>query len=271
MRDWTETEIQTSIQRSFICTAYTFQNTPYENPFFYYIWNKVRTVYKSIRRDTPSYLQHGFPKDLHCRGKNKKLTSFHPLRAHETLLLPLLRLPPLLGLLPLPLLPLTQFYLDRSTAQPALIHLPYRLGAVLGIQKAHEAVSSRLAVRLVVHDARHSEARIPSKVLLQVVLLEVLGEVPHEEPKVVLGPLGEGGVRPCLPRGRSDVGLGVGVDRGRGRRGVLHRGLGGAVAVGAGVARVRGRGRNVAVTGRRRCRRRKVGDGGRAGRERRGD
>jgi len=120
-------------------------------------------------------------------------------------LLPLPILPPLLNLLPFPILPLAQFHLDRPASQPALIHLPNGAGTILGIHDANEAVAARLPVGLVEHDAGHGERRIFLEMFLEMMLLEILGEVAHEETEVVRGPLGEGWVRPGRSRGGSDV------------------------------------------------------------------
>ncbi len=62
------------------------------------------------------------------------------------------------------------------------------------------------------HDVHHGKSQILSKVLLQVVPLKVLGKVPHKESRVIVGPLGEDGVQPCLCHSQSDMGLGIGID-----------------------------------------------------------
>ena len=137
----------------------------------------------------------------------------------EMLLLPLVIPSPLLDhLLPLPIFPLAQLDLEGAAAEPALVHLPYGARAVLRIEQAHEAVPPRLTGGLVVHDSRHVEGGVLRECLLEVILLQVLGEVANEEAEVFLWPLGEGGVRPGLAGGRTDVRPAVAGGRGRGGR-----------------------------------------------------
>ncbi len=117
---------------------------------------------------------------------------------------------PLDHLLPLPIPPLAEFDLQRTTSQPALIHLPYRAGAIPRIHEANEAISPGLAGILIEHDPRHMERGVFRECLLEVILTQVLREVAHEQTKVVLRPLREGGIQPRLARGGSDACLAFG-------------------------------------------------------------
>lgn len=123
--------------------------------------------------------------------------------------MPLL-VPPLLLLLfvhhcaPIPILPFASLHLDRPAAQPALVHLSNGPRTILRIHHADEAVSSRLVVCLVSTDLCHDEGWVlGTECFGQIIVPQILGQIAHKQPKVVLRPLREGRIDPSLTRSRS--------------------------------------------------------------------
>mmetsp|Transcript_35640 Transcript_35640/g.106352 ORF Transcript_35640/g.106352 Transcript_35640/m.106352 type:complete len:242 (-) Transcript_35640:329-1054(-) len=107
----------------------------------------------------------------------------------------------LANFLQISVLPLALSNLDRPTTKPSLIHFPKRARQVLRVHHAHEAVTPALSVVLVTAYSGHGEGGVArSESVGELIFPYVLGQIPHEEPKIVLGKFGEGTVLPGFSR-----------------------------------------------------------------------
>ena len=98
------------------------------------------------------------------------------------------------------LLPARLAHLDRPVADVLARHVAQRLRHVPRVLEGDEAVALRLPAILVAHHPRPLEGRVLLERVREHVVVRLVAEVAHKDPKVVLGPIGERLVGPHAPR-----------------------------------------------------------------------